>query len=155
MQRLFPARSKRGAHHVSAPVGYFEKASCVNTMRRRKTDILFLLYNGQRGFQCWPPSRLLCSLCFVSCWIIFFLSALCVFHRVCTTDRWPVQPQSNLTSRFRWITSSGDKSPAFEEAADKVDKALEDGGGPYFLGEGREAQVFWLRRCCSSLLFAE
>ncbi|CAN0158888.1 unnamed protein product [Pylaiella littoralis] len=36
---------------------------------------------------------------------------------------------------FRWLTSSGANSAAFDAAADKVDKALKDGGGPYFLGK--------------------
>ncbi|CAN0288542.1 unnamed protein product, partial [Ectocarpus sp. 4 AP-2014] len=36
---------------------------------------------------------------------------------------------------FRWITSSNPTSAAFEASADKVEKALKDGGGPYFLGE--------------------
>ncbi|CAM9311077.1 unnamed protein product, partial [Ectocarpus sp. 8 AP-2014] len=36
---------------------------------------------------------------------------------------------------FRWITSSNPTSAAFEASADKVEKALKEGGGPYFLGE--------------------
>ncbi|CAM9497065.1 unnamed protein product [Ectocarpus sp. 12 AP-2014] len=36
---------------------------------------------------------------------------------------------------FRWITSSNPTSAAFEASADKVEKALKDGGGPYFLGK--------------------
>ncbi|CAM9246881.1 unnamed protein product [Ascophyllum nodosum] len=36
---------------------------------------------------------------------------------------------------FRWLTSSGANSASFVAAADKVNEALGDGGGPYFLGK--------------------
>lgn len=74
-----------------------------------------------------------------------YLTCYLLFSRFCLNVVWgatrlffaAADPRKKQQRRFRWITSSNPTSGAFEASADKVEKALKDGGGPYFLGEKR------------------
>lgn len=83
---------------------------------------------------------------FFLCLVVLSSVCVCIAHPFTYPLVYPpcrpvLLPQPIITikkrneTRFRWLTSSGTNSAAFDAAADKVDKALKEGGGPYFLGE--------------------